>query len=78
MTENHSSGLKKLEYEEGWAKPEWVGLPKHSLIGIYIVFHLKFNDSSMQKTILKAVARALRSLLDGYQINNTLSENQNI
>lgn len=47
MTENHFFGLEKLEYEEGWAKPEWVGLPKHSLIGTYIVFHLKFNDSSM-------------------------------
>lgn len=44
---------KKLEDEEGWAKTELVGLPKHSLMGIYRIFHLKFNDSAMQKIILK-------------------------
>lgn len=86
MTENHFFGLEEETWRWGRMNQKGVGgwgvgvSTQVNLMHIYIIFHLKFNDSSMQKnnSKIKSVSRALRSLVDGYQINDALMENNNM
>lgn len=82
MTENHLFGMEKETWRWGRMNQKGAGggSTQVNLMHMYIIFHLKFNYSSMQKnnSKIKSVSRALRSLVDGYQINDALIENDNM